>query len=74
VNQADLVRLVDTLEDQADGYLTLDQVQAAAGEPLDDAIEAHLLLVDYRTRLDGSPVTVCRLNRRHPLVVQLTAW
>jgi len=74
VNKSDLVRLVDRLEDQADGYLTLNHVRAAAGEPLDDAIAGHLLLVDNRTRQDGTPVTLCRLNRRHPLVVELTAW
>jgi hypothetical protein len=74
VNQADLVRLIDALEDRGDSYLTLDDVEAAAGQSMDDAIAAHLLLVDYRTSLDGRHVTVCRLNRRHPLVVQLTAW
>jgi hypothetical protein len=74
VNQAELIRLVDRLEDQADSYLTLDQVEAAAGQSLDEPIKDHLLLVDYRTRSDGSPVTVCRLNRRHPLVAQLTRW
>jgi hypothetical protein len=74
VNQADLIRLVDNLEDRADSYLTLEEVEAAAGEPLEAAIAEHVLLVDYRTRLDGSPVTLCRLNRRHPLVTQITAW
>jgi hypothetical protein len=38
-----------------------------------------VLLVDYRTRLDGAtgefkPLTLCRLNRHHPLVQQLTGW
>lgn len=75
MNDADLIRLVDRLEDAADGYLTLDAVREAA--PPDDvsrAINDSVLLVDYRTRLDGSPVSVCRLNRRHPLVARLTAW
>ena len=70
----EFVRLVDTLEDRAEPHVTLDQVQAAASEDVSWAIADHLLLVDYRTRLDGSQVTLCRLNRRHPLVVQLTGW
>jgi hypothetical protein len=74
VNDADLVRLVDRLEDAADSALTLDRVQAAAASDVSDAIQRHLLLVDYRTRLDGTPVQLCRLNRRHPLVQRLTAW
>jgi hypothetical protein len=71
---ADLVRLVDRLEDQAESYLTLDEVERAAGGDVSAALAGGLLLVDYRTRLDGSPVTLCRLNRRHPRVVALTAW
>ena len=75
MNDTDLIRLVDALEDAADSYITLDQVAAAAGgHDLSSAIADHFLLVDYRTRLDGTPVTLCRLNRRHPLVKQLTAW
>lgn len=74
MNDADLVRLVDGLEDAADGYLTLDQLEAAAGEALADPIARGLLLIDHRTRLDGTPVTLCRLNRHHPLVAELTAW
>jgi len=74
VNQADLVHLIDALEDRADGYLTLDAIEAAAGQPLDEAIKENLLLVDHRTHLNGTHVTVCRLNRRHPLVARLTAW
>jgi hypothetical protein len=74
VNPADLVRLVDRLEDKAESYVTLDEVTAAAGENADAAIQEGLLLVDYRTRLDGTPVTLCRLNRRHPLVIELTQW
>jgi len=72
-SDADLIRLVDSLEDSADGYLTLDKVQSAFGD-VSRAIEEALLLVDYRTRADGSPVTLCRLNRHHPLVKELTAW
>ena len=72
-SDADLIRLVDSLEDSADGYLTLDKVQSACGD-VSRAIEEALLLVDYRTRADGTPVTLCRLNRHHPLVKQLTSW
>ena len=71
---AALVALVDGLEDAADGYVTLDRVTDAAGESVAQAIEDGLLLVDYRTRLGGTPVTLCRLNRHHPLVVRLTGW
>ena len=74
MNDADLVRLVDGLEDAADGYLTLAEIEAAAGEDLTPAVAAELLLVDHRTRLDGSAVTLCRLNRHHPLVMELTGW
>lgn len=75
MNDADLARLVDALEDQAESYVTLEQVRAAApGTDLDTAIASGLLLVDYRTRADGMPVTLCRLNRRHPLVAELTRW
>jgi len=71
-----LIRLVDALEDTADGYITLDQVRAAGAqsEDVSGAVGAHVLLVDYRTRADGSDVTLCRLNRRHPDVVRLTSW
>ncbi|MGI9149513.1 MAG: hypothetical protein ACR2IK_23685 [Chloroflexota bacterium] len=74
MNDAHLVHLVDGLEDSADGYVTLAQVEAAAGHQVSDPIARGLLLVDYRTRLDGTPVTLCRLNRHHPLVAQLTGW
>ena len=70
----ELVGLVDRLEDRADSYVTLDQVEAVAGEKVDWAIAEYLLLVDYRTRADGSAVTLCRLNRRHPQVIRLTSW
>ena len=74
MNDADLIRLVDSLEDQSEGYLALDDVLAAARDDVSASVERGLLLVDYRTGTDGSPVTVCRLNRRHPLVVELTRW
>jgi hypothetical protein len=66
-----LVRLVDALEDQTDTYVTLDQVESAAGADVSWAVAEHILLVDYRTRIDGSPATLCRLNRRHPMVERL---
>ena len=69
-----LIRLVDSLEDRAASYISLDDVQTAGGQNLEAAIAEHILLVDYRTREDGSPVTLCRLNRRHPLVAKLTGW
>ena len=69
-----LIRLVDGLEDRASSYLTLDEVKSAGGQRLDAAIAEHILLVDYRTREDGTSVTLCRLNRRHPEVARLTAW
>jgi hypothetical protein len=69
-----LIRLVDALEDRADSFVTLDAVRAAGFPDLDAAIAEHILLVDYRTQVDGSPVTLCRLNRRHPLVARLTTW
>jgi hypothetical protein len=72
VNDADLIRLVDRLEDEAAGYVTLENVQAAGD--VSSAIAEGLLLVDNRTRLDGSPVILCRLNRHHPLVIELTSW
>jgi len=75
---ADLVRLVDDLEGRAAGYITLDDVERAAGRALTDEIASGLLLVDYRQRVDRTgqtaPITLCRLNRSHPLVQQLTAW
>jgi hypothetical protein len=74
VNDADLIRLVDTLEDRAAAYITVTEVERAAKADVSDAIARHLLLVDYRTRADGTPVTLCRLNRRHPLVAKITGW
>jgi hypothetical protein len=75
----DLIQLVDGLEDRAAGYLTLDDVERALGGSACEAVEQGVLLVDYRERIDSrtgarQPVTLCRLNRQHPLVRQLTAW
>lgn len=74
MNDADLVRLVDALEEKARRYVTLEEVERAAGADAASAVAAGLLLVDYRTRLDGTSVTQCRLNRHHPLVKELTSW
>jgi hypothetical protein len=74
VNDTELVRLVDELEEKASGYITLEDVERAAGFAVSAQIESGLLLVDYRTRLDGTAVTLCRLNRHHPLVAKLTGW
>ena len=68
-----LIRQVDALEDATDAFLTLDQVRATAGD-VSEAVAAQVLLVDHRTRLDGTAVTLCRLNRRHPDVARLTSW
>jgi hypothetical protein len=74
VTPEDLIALVDRLEDRADSYVTLEQVESAVGASVRWAIADHLLLIDERTRVDGSRVTLCRLNRRHPEVVRLSAW
>jgi hypothetical protein len=74
MDDADLVRLVDRLEDEAAIYVTLEDVKQAAGGDVSAAIANALLVVDYRTRLDGTTITLCRLNRRHPLVAELTGW
>lgn len=76
---AELVRLVDGLEARAEGFITLDEVQQAAARDLSDVIADGLLLVDDRQRFDAEtgtnePVTLCRLNRHHPLVKRLTGW
>jgi hypothetical protein len=75
----DLVRVVDALETRAGDYVTLDDVEQALGHSARGAIDEGVLVVDYRERFearDGSfvPVTLCRLNRQHPLVRQLTTW
>jgi hypothetical protein len=75
-----LVRLVDELEAKSAGYLELEEVRSAADDAtVRAAMDQDLLLVDFRRRLDPStgdpvPLTVCRLNRRHPLVRQLLDW
>ena len=69
-----LIRLLDGLEERSDTYVTLDDLVAAGGTHVDEAIAQRVLLVDYRQRTDGTPVTLCRLNRRHPLVTRLTGW
>ena len=75
---ADLVRLVDDLEGRAAGYITLEDIERGAGRSVADEIAQGVLLVDYRERVDASgtrvPVALCRLNRQHPLVRELTAW
>ena len=73
-DEADLVRLVDRLEDRAASYVTLEEVERAAGRDVSGAVAEGVLLVDYRTRADGTPITLCRLNRRHPRVAALTSW
>jgi hypothetical protein len=75
---ADLVRLVDDLEGRAAGYITLDDVERRAGRSVADEIAQGVLLIDYRAGVDRSgvrsPLTLCRLNRQHPLVREVTAW
>ncbi len=76
VDLTPLVRLVETLEERALGYVTLAEVEAEAGplaELIEPAIAADVLLVDRRLRrgfedAGPSPVTVCRLNWQHVLV------
>ncbi len=73
------IRIIDALEDRAPGYLTLAAIEAALGHSAQPAIDSGVLLVDYRQRLDETssapePVVLARLNRRHPLVRQLTSW
>ena len=74
MNDDALIRLVDALEDKADNYVTLEEVEHAVGSSVAQPIADGILLVDNRTRLDGSAVTLCRLNRHHPVVAQLTGW
>jgi hypothetical protein len=75
---ARLLRLLDELESGAEGYLTLEQAERAAGQDLSDLVAQGILLVDYRQRLaaDGGvePLSVCRLNRHHPQVKDLSSW
>lgn len=82
MNDEDLVRLLDRLEDAAESYVTLEDVEAAiagghgSGNEIDlaQAIADDVVLIDLRQRVDGSSVTLCRLNRHHPLVARLTSW
>jgi hypothetical protein len=74
-----VIRLVDELEARADGYVTLVDVETACGADASAAIAERVLLVDHRARLDANTgdvtaVTLCRLNRHHALVKQLTGW
>jgi hypothetical protein len=75
---SEIARLVDRLEEEAAaagaGYLTLEAAERAAGRELAAEIADALLLVDRRQRPDGSPVTLCRLNRQHPLARELSRW
>lgn len=71
---AELVRLVDELEDRAEAPLTLAEVEGHVGRSLSQEIGDAVLLVDYRQSIDASRVTLCRLNRHHPLVRELTSW
>ena len=68
----DLIRRIDDLE--ARGQLVLEDLQFQLGGDLSGLVTENVLLVDYRTRLDGNQVTLCRLNRQHPLVKELTNW
>lgn len=70
----ELIRLVDRLEERAQSFVTLDDLATAGARDVEQAIAEQILLVDYRTRVDGTQVTLCRLNRRHPLVARLTGW
>jgi hypothetical protein len=74
VSHTALIRLVDGLEDRAAGYVTLDQVEAGGAQNVAEAIADGVLLIDHRTRADGTAVILCRLNRHHPAVIELTSW
>lgn len=76
----DLVRLLDRLEAQTTGYVTLDNLttEGVSDDDVQEAIEQQLILVDYRQRLNAirdalEAVTLCRLNRHHPLVRELAS-
>jgi hypothetical protein len=75
----DLIQVVDALETRAADYVTLADVESALGRSVQPAIDEGVLVVDYRQRVDArggsvTVVTLCRLNRQHPLVRQLTTW
>jgi len=72
-----LIQLVDDLE--AQGYVTLEEVERAAGRSVADLVAEGVLLLDHRERIDAATgerqqVTLCRLNRHHPEVRAATAW
>lgn len=69
-----LIRAIDDLEGRVAGYVTREQVEDLVGRSVETEIADDVLLVDHRTRLDGQPVTLCRLNRYHPTVQRVTAW
>jgi hypothetical protein len=71
------VCLVDELEEREPGYLTLGTLRSALNPEmyaiLEWALRVDLLLVDQRHHIDElsgttQPVSVCRLNRHHPIV------
>jgi SNF2 family DNA or RNA helicase len=70
----ELIRRLDALEDQARDYVTLDEAQRETNADLSQAIAENVVVVDYRRRPDGTPVILCRLNRHHPTVKELTSW
>jgi hypothetical protein len=74
---AALITAQDRLEDQARGYVRTDELLATGvtQSEIDAAIAAQVLLVDQRRRFDVAtetfhPITLCRLNRRHPLLAE----
>lgn len=78
--QARLVRLLDGLEAETTGYVTVDDLAArgVAAADIRQAVEEQLLLVDDRHRMNAArdaleAVTLCRLNRHHPLVRELAS-
>ena len=68
------MRVLDDLEEQSSAYVTLDEAQRVTSSDLAREIADAVLLVDYRSRADGTPVTLCRLNRHHPEVQRLNSW
>lgn len=77
---AHFLRRVDDLEVASETYLTVEGLRAdgLAAAELDQAVADSMLLVDRRTRLDPltgaeTAITLCRLNRHHPLVREITA-
>lgn len=77
---AEFLRRVDDLEAASATYLTLEslRVSGLAAAYLNQAIAESMLLVDRRRRLDPetgamATITLCRLNRHHPLVREIMA-